>query len=199
MLSSGRVSGLKSLTEAFEKSSPLTDSITEAEEVTAKLFVFSQNGQPSADTLMQITGKLPSEANFIVGLQSDFTKDAPLSTAEIELIRSLFKAAPTAENYGVSDMSATALQSLLDAGIHPDIDHIDADECCALPPDILKLGREKRIRLLAHHDTQSMSPETLESVGDAIGKPFSEWHAVLRISSMYKQRQVVASTEYFIA
>lgn len=199
MISTGRVAGIKSLPEAFQLSPLDTGLEPSEEEITAKLFLILENGRPSLELLQEITQKVPPESTLIVALRSDFAKDSPLSPAEIDLVREVFSLVPNARSYGISDLSATAVSSLLDAGIHIDIDHIDADECCALPPDILKLGREKNIKLLAHHDTQFTTQEALLQVADTVQKPFAEWHAVLRLNATYKQRQVIASTEYYIA
>lgn len=200
MISTGRVAGLKSLPEAFHLS-PADTEVADAsvEEITAKLFFILENGEPSQEILKEITAKVPPEATFIVALRSEFAKDTPLSATEVELVRRVFSLVPHARSYGIADLSATALSSVLDAGIHIDIDHIDADECCALPPDILKLGREMNIRLLAHHDTQFTTQEALSQVAESVKKPFTEWHAVLRLSGTFKGRQVIASTEYYIA
>ncbi|CAN6649739.1 hypothetical protein TRVA0_024S00342 [Trichomonascus vanleenenianus] len=112
------------------------------------------------------------------------------------------------EEYGISELSTERLQSLLHTIDNtaqevpiPVIDHINAIDCCALPPTLISISRERQIKLLAHHDPERMLPDNqISTITDVLGLQGNYgWDWIMRITSIVRDRQVLSGTEYFVS
>jgi glutamate--cysteine ligase regulatory subunit len=105
------------------------------------------------------------------------------------------------DEYGIAELSPERLKQLLarSGDIKPSVDHINASDCCALPPGLLALSKEKGIKLVAHHDPEEMLPDTdLERVLDKVGSKGGQWDWILRLTCIVKDRQVLCGNEYLV-
>lgn len=117
------------------------------------------------------------------------------------------------EDYGVSELSTGRLKSLFnkidlfnDSSVpYPSIDHINAADCCALPPGLLLFSRQKHIRLLANHDPEKMlCGDEINHLFDKIGikgaggQPI-KWNWILRMTAVVPNRQVLTANKYLVS
>jgi len=94
--------------------------------------------------------------------------------------------------------------------VKPTVDHINLDNCCALPKDLIAFAKGNKIDLLTHSDMAGiLSAETLQDIltssdidpASALGQlPASATSAawVLRFTNMIPQRGVTTNKSYAI-
>lgn len=169
---------------------------------TLKLFL-DPSKEYSIEGFSRLVSKVPASADkFIVALGLDFTDESPLSQDQLSLIRDALSTAPSGSRLGVADCSAPRLAQLIEflgEDLKLSIDHIHAQQCCALPPEILNFARTHQIQLLAHHDQRSMLlPEQQKTLQQKTGRAALGVRAVLRTSAVFVGRQVVAKTGYSV-
>lgn len=89
------------------------------------------------------------------------------------------KLLPSNVKFGIAqpDAASNRLEQLLNSGVKVSVAQIDADACCALPPDLLELSQKHDLDLVVNHDPQPL-------------------YNVARTISLYAKRQVVYSTIY---
>lgn len=195
--------------------------------VTAKLFLprgvtTSEAGVSIKEALDTCkTKKRGGIKHFIISLQditfSDIFEDGMPSEIPPDKISGLWKIftkqgieSGIVEEYGISELSTERLKDLLtaidqeekskdtdDSPIPvPTIDHINASDCCALPPGLITLSRDRNIKLLAHHDPEDLLPiDRLKNVYPNA----TSWRWILRLTSIVKDRQILAGNEYYVA
>lgn len=81
------------------------------------------------------------------------------------------------------------------------VNHINAKDCCALPPSLIKISKERKIKLLAHHDpaeilTKTDAQDIAKSVG--LNGPV-KWKYTVKFTVFVKDRQVLTGNEYLVA
>lgn len=154
---------------------------------TSKIFVNDKSAL-SREALQELTRAittLPHSTQFVISLGLDFNDDSPLTEQQTSIVTKLSHLLkPHCTELGVENMSATRLRSLGDLPIS--IDQIDADECCVLPKDILDLQREKKLRLLAHHDARDLVSANCLAKSQSLDK----WDFIIRIGATDTTRQV---------
>lgn len=189
----------------------------EAAYITAKLFLPRDVSVEEAETSVKEALDVCKERHqgikqFIIALQdltfSDILEDGSpceVSGEKINHIWKLFTARGTesgiVDEFGISELSTERLTDLLtyidkvgDSPV-PTIDHINATDCCALPPGLIALSKERNIKLLAHHDPEDLLPE------DRLKRIYPDaqkWQWILRLTSIVKDRQVLAGNEYYV-
>ncbi|KAG5360609.1 hypothetical protein CJU89_3688 [Yarrowia sp. B02] len=126
-----------------------------------------------------------------------------------DTVIALYKAAAQAAaklevvgHFGVCEFSQDLLEALLksiEPEFKPVIDHINAADCCVLPPGLIKLSTREGIRLVAHHDPEtSLSVSDLAKVGSELGVEFKRWDWILKLTAVIKDRQVLHGSEYVV-
>ncbi|KAK9478371.1 hypothetical protein V1514DRAFT_331136 [Lipomyces japonicus] len=107
--------------------------------------------------------------------------------------------------FGVSEFSTKRLRALIryskqESIDAPSIDQINLQDCCVLPPSLLKLAHENNIKLLAHNDPINIFPDasvrhTLELIkGDKLVEHEAsgwKWAWLLRINGVISNRGIV--------
>jgi hypothetical protein len=117
----------------------------------------------------------------------------------------------TIQEYGVSELSTWRLKLLFenieafkDPSIpYPSIDHINAADCCALPPALILFSKKRNIRLLANHDPEKMLchgelKELVEKTGVATRSDI-KWNWILRMTAVVPNRQVLTANKYLVS
>jgi glutamate--cysteine ligase regulatory subunit len=106
-------------------------------------------------------------------------------------------------NYGIAEFSSEKLAALYKYAQEsgdpvPNIDHINANDCCALPPGLISFSKEHGVKLLAHHDPeQILSPQDVASLSAKFQKiDLKSWSWVLRLTYIACERQVLTANEY---
>lgn len=189
----------------------------EAAYITAKLFlprdVSVDEAEKSVKEALDVCRERKQGIKqFIIALQdltfSDILEDGSpceVSGEKISQIWKLFTACGAesgfVDEFGISELSTERLTDLLnhidtegDSPV-PTIDHINATDCCALPPGLIALSKERNIKLLAHHDPEELLPE------DRLKRIYpnaQKWQWILRLTSIVKDRQVLAGNEYYV-
>lgn len=109
----------------------------------------------------------------------------------------------TVENYGVAEFSSDKLAALYDYARKtgapvPTIDHINANDSCALPPGLISFARQNGIKLLAHHDAEQIMPaDDVAALSAALKRvTLTGWSWVLRLTYIASDRQVLTRNEY---
>ncbi|ANB11050.1 hypothetical protein AWJ20_3846 [Sugiyamaella lignohabitans] len=113
------------------------------------------------------------------------------------------------EKYGIAELSTEKLTKLLahleaESAVLPSVDHINAADCCALPPGLISIAKQRGIRLLAHHDPEEMlSQDALNRVLEAYNPELSSssyrWNWILRLTYIAHDRQVLAGNDYLVS
>ncbi|ODQ64044.1 hypothetical protein NADFUDRAFT_53025 [Nadsonia fulvescens var. elongata DSM 6958] len=115
-------------------------------------------------------------------------------------------------NFGIAELNTRHLTSLITMInqadheiIKPIINHVNAIDCCVLPPSLISFAKEENILLLAHHDPNHILSDSqeLKTINNAIcGLNKScktdnfAWSWLIKLTSMVKERQVLVSHEY---
>lgn len=125
-------------------------------------------------------------------------------------------AAASVAHFGVSDFSKTRLERLVSrieeekgAGVAPvAINHINATDCCALPPSLVAYTKEHGVTLLAHHDEPAASLVDEGELTDIVNMlkiprcpsiKVAKWRWVLKLTVVEKDRQILVGNEYLVA
>lgn len=185
--------------------------------ITAKLFLPSSNNQTdiidALDTYTKVTGSAPIK-HFILSLQDVTFSDEKAESCSDSAIFEAWETFTGAgkkypgliEEYGISELSTRRLTELLSSidgksepTPVPTIDHINATDCCALPPGLIKISRERNIKLLAHHDPEDILPkEKVDELSSKLPTKVTRWKWILRFTSIIKDRQILAGNEYLV-
>jgi glutamate--cysteine ligase regulatory subunit len=108
------------------------------------------------------------------------------------------------QEYGISEMSTERLEAFLGQLTElpkPSVDHINAADCCALPPGLISLSKQQNIKLIAHHDSEEIlsKSELQEICSSRLDKSCAydlQW--VLRLTFIVRDRQVLTGNEYLV-
>lgn len=118
---------------------------------------------------------------------------------------------------GLAEFGSEKLLRFLDrVTVKPQVDQVNIKDCCNVPPPLLKLAKEKRVKLLTHNDCKDILPSgTLrELLGQGVGGAgilaeskrgldgmkgdiTPEW--VVKYTAVVRDRGVIENKGYFAA
>lgn len=192
-------------------------------------FVFSDNGEtgvPVINTLILSFGGLSFSEEEDDDDDSDDEEDKEekalkknkLSDDDLfEIWKSTIDFATSlgiSKEFGVAEFSSARLKALLNNieehistekdKYRVSVDHINASDCCALPPDLLQISKAHSIKLLAHHDPENLLPKPdFEKLSKYVSESGSEiadnWAWIMKVTAFIKDRQILKGNEYLVA
>lgn len=171
--------------------------------VTVKLFLESKDKEVFKDALLKCNSwKVDQFILSFNGISFSDEEDEGESEWSNEEILELWNIATShvkAESYGVSEFSSDKLRSLVDRMVStPQVDHINAADCCALPESLITFAKERNIRLLAHHDPETLlTQDEVDKLSKNPGK--CSWRWALKVTRVARDRQILISNEFFVS